>query len=326
MTAIIALSILASSSNHAGTSSTFKTWQENLASKTSLSAKVSVQEVGGGQTNYTITLKKPNSLRVDKTDELIVGDGKEITVFNKKDNTFYKKPQNDDELRVILKKDEYSLFSGFFPVSKPNPTSTTDGASRTLSSETVKEVIAMYDAKGDKKQSFFVGSDNLVKRSQMSIKAKDKTIQLVFNAKDVVVGGTVSDEMYAFKAPKDSKEIDYQDLISSRWIYDLDEAKLIAGKLDKMIFIDFMADWCGPCKMMDANVFVTDEFKALGKKLVFCKVNIDFNPAIASEYKVEAIPNMFVVKADGSVVGSFLGYEPAGEFIPKLEAMVNGQK
>lgn len=39
--------------------------------------------------------------------------------------------------------------------------------------------------------------------------------------------------------------------VDQRWNQILDEAK----QKDKLILIDFYTSWCGPCKMMDAQVF-----------------------------------------------------------------------
>jgi thiol-disulfide isomerase/thioredoxin len=318
MTTLIALSIFA------GTQSAgFTNWQSALASKESLSAKVTVQEIGGASSTYSIDLKKPNFVRIDKGDELVVADGTNITTFVKKEGIFYKRPQTKDDVRVILDDDQFMLFSGFFG-DAPKAFSSSDGSTRALGGEQVKEVKAIFDKKGNKEQLFFVGADGLAKRANLTAKRKQdpKPIQFVTIAKDVVVNGTSSEALYAFKAPAGAKEIDYNDLIASKWFYDLEEAKLIASKTGKMVFIDFMASWCGPCKMMAADAFDTQEFKALGKKLVFCKIDIDLNPALAEQYNVTAIPNVFVIKPDGTVVGSILGYGGLGAFMDDLTRIV----
>lgn len=322
MMTLFALSIFATQE---APSKGFTNWQASLKSKTSISAKVSIQEVGGGASSYTIDLKKPSMLRLDTAERLVVADGKTITTFEKKEGVYYKQPQTNEDIKVLLDDDKFALFTGFFG-DAPAAIKTQDGATRTLAGDQVQEVKAFYDKAGKKQHTFYVGSDSIAKRSSLTAtrKGSEKPIQMVINAKDVVINGVATaDTLFAFNAPSGSKEIDYADLIGSKWFYDLEEAKLIAARSGRNIFIDFMADWCGPCKMMDAQVFVTDEFKALGKKLVFCKVDIDLNPAIAEKFGVEAIPNMFVVKPDGTVVGSILGFRPAAAFIPELEKLAN---
>ena len=227
-------------------------------------------------------------------------------------------------MKVLLDADQYNMFTGFFG-DAPAVLKSVDGKTRTLGGDQVMEVNTFFDKGNKKQQMFFVGSDNIAKRSTLTAvkKGEDKPYQMVINAKDFVIDGKPADTLFAFKAPDSAKEINYQDLIASKWFYDLDEAKLIASRTKKKIFIDFMASWCGPCKMMDRDVFHTEEFLALGKKMVFCKVDIDLNPALAEQFGVNAIPNMFVVRADGSVVGSVLGYEPGNVFIPKIQGMLD---
>ena len=325
MTTLLAFSVFYGFSGGADVPSKgFAAWQDSLKSKTSISAKVAVQEVGGTATSYSIDMKKPNLLRLDSDTTLIIADGTNITTFDKKQGVYYKQPQTKEDLRVLLDGDQYNLFNGFFGTT-PNVLKSVDGQSRTLGGDQVIEVNTFFDKGEKKKQVFFVGSDNIAKRSLLTASrgTNDKPLQLVMNAKEVVVNGNSADGLYSFKAPTDSKEINYQDLISSKWFYDLEEAKLIATRTHKKIFIDFMASWCGPCKMMDRDVFHTEEFLALGKKMIFCKVDIDLNPALASQFGVEAIPNMFVIRADGSVVGSVLGYEEGSVFIPKIQGMLD---
>lgn len=324
MTTLLALSVFSGFlGGYDAPSKGFATWQDTLKSKNSISAKVSVQEIGGTSTSYTIDLKKPNLLRLDTATTLVVADGTNITTFDKKEGVFYKQPQTKEDMKVLLDDDQYSLFTGFFG-DAPNAVKSVDGDTKTLGGDQVLEVKAFYDKAGNKTQSFYVGSDHIAKRSSIVAKKKqDGTYTAVINAKDVIVDGKPADGLFAFNAPNGAKEINYQDLIASKWFYDLDEAKLVASRTKKKIFIDFMASWCGPCKMMDKTVFTTDEFKELGKKMVFCKVDIDLNPALAEQYGVEAIPNMFVIRPDGSVIGSVLGYVPADQFIPKIQSLLD---
>ena len=328
MTTLLAFSVFYGFSGGADAPSKgFAAWQGTLKSKTSISAKVSIQEVGGSASSYTIDMKKPNLLRLDTDSTLIVADGTSIITFDKKQGVFYKQPQTKEDMKVLLDGDQYNLFNGFFGEA-PNVLKSVDGEKRTMGGDQVIEVKTTFDKNGKKTTSFYVGSDNIAKKASLNVSKgeKDKPLQMVINAKDVVVDGKPLDTLFAFKAPDNAKEINYQDLISSKWFYDLEEAKLIASRTHKKIFIDFMASWCGPCKMMDRDVFHTEEFLALGKKMIFCKVDIDLNPALAEQFGVNAIPNMFVIRADGSVVGSVLGYEEGSVFIPKIQGMLDSNK
>jgi thioredoxin 1 len=81
--------------------------------------------------------------------------------------------------------------------------------------------------------------------------------------------------------------------------------------------IDFYADWCGPCKMMEP---VLEELKKeLSGKVEFEKVNVDEQSERAAKYGVMSIPT-FVVELEGKESDRLVGYMPKEEFKKKLQA------
>lgn len=75
--------------------------------------------------------------------------------------------------------------------------------------------------------------------------------------------------------------------------------------LDKkgLIFVDFFAEWCGPCKMTGP---IIDQLSEEKKDILFYKVNVDENGDLASQFSVFSIPT-FVLFRDGQIVGQFSG-------------------
>ena len=70
-----------------------------------------------------------------------------------------------------------------------------------------------------------------------------------------------------------------------------------------VVFVDFYADWCGPCKMTGP---IIDQLAEEIKNVKFVKVNVDKNPDLASQYQVFSIPT-FVLFKEGKVVSQFVG-------------------
>ncbi len=82
------------------------------------------------------------------------------------------------------------------------------------------------------------------------------------------------------------------------------------------VLIDFMADWCGPCKMMAPMI---DEFaKEYEGELKVGKINVDDQPEIAQKYGVMSIP-MFAFIKDGELVDSAVGAQNKA----KLQGMID---
>ena len=69
------------------------------------------------------------------------------------------------------------------------------------------------------------------------------------------------------------------------------------------VFVDFYADWCGPCKM---TAPIIEELSDEIKNVKFAKVDVDQNADLASQYSVFSIPTFVIIK-DGQPVSSFVG-------------------
>lgn len=70
-----------------------------------------------------------------------------------------------------------------------------------------------------------------------------------------------------------------------------------------MVFIDFYATWCMPCKAMSSTI---EEIAKEYKEIKFVKIDIDKNEELAIKYNVMSIPTMMIMK-DGKVTKTFVG-------------------
>lgn len=81
-----------------------------------------------------------------------------------------------------------------------------------------------------------------------------------------------------------------------------------------LLFIDFYASWCGPCKMLAPSI---DKLADEHPEATVVKIDIDAYPQLAAKFQVQSIPSLFVVKK-GTILNRHLGFVP----YPALEKML----
>ena len=73
---------------------------------------------------------------------------------------------------------------------------------------------------------------------------------------------------------------------------------------DIPVFVDFWAEWCGPCRMV--GPVVEELANDYDGKVKFVKVNVDEANELASKYNVFSIPTLVILK-NGEVVSQQVG-------------------
>ena len=89
-------------------------------------------------------------------------------------------------------------------------------------------------------------------------------------------------------------------------------------KSDKIVIVDFYADWCGPCKMMSPIIDKVAE--ELGDAVKVGKVNSDDNMELAVEYGIMSIPTIMFFKG-GEVVKVFNGLTSKSELLDAIKEL-----
>jgi thioredoxin 1 len=81
------------------------------------------------------------------------------------------------------------------------------------------------------------------------------------------------------------------------------QVEVVEASKGKPILVDFYADWCFPCRMLDP--ILEEVARDLGGRAIVGKVNTDKN-LIARRFGISKIPALFIIR-DGEIKNSFFG-------------------
>ncbi|HVF84796.1 MAG TPA: protein disulfide isomerase family protein [Abditibacteriaceae bacterium] len=95
---------------------------------------------------------------------------------------------------------------------------------------------------------------------------------------------------------------------SIAWRKNFEAAQAEAAKSRKPLMVDFYADWCGACKMMDAEAYTNAELIRESQKFVMVKVDADQRTDLARKFNVTGLPTLLWLDNSGNVLHSSPGY------------------
>jgi thioredoxin 1 len=82
------------------------------------------------------------------------------------------------------------------------------------------------------------------------------------------------------------------------------------------VFVDFWAEWCGPCRIVGPAVEQLSQ--ELDGRVKVAKVNVDESPEIAARYGIRSIPSLLLFKR-GKEIGRTVGAAPKEAYARFIE-------
>ncbi len=137
-----------------------------------------------------------------------------------------------------------------------------------------------------------------------SKKAAEKLVELGFNNIYELQGGIMKWNAAGLSVPSDK--------IIGMCIQEYNELL----KTDKIVLIDFYAEWCAPCKKM--TPYLLKMQNEMRDKITIVRLNADENKTLISQMKIDELPMLFIYK-DNKIVWKHSGYISEEDLTKQLQ-------
>ena len=114
-----------------------------------------------------------------------------------------------------------------------------------------------------------------------------------------------------------------------KWGNNLDSAFAIASNSNKLIMIDFMAEWCPPCKEMDKITFSNTNIIKKSNEFIPVRIDVDKQKNIAEEYNGNArkyggigIPNILFLDKEKKIIRHIVGFHDVDQLIGIMDSVL----
>ena len=106
-----------------------------------------------------------------------------------------------------------------------------------------------------------------------------------------------------------------------RWHASIDEAARIARPGNRPILVDFVADWCAACGVMEKDVYQTADFERAASDFVLVRLDADHRTDLALKYKIVTLPSVLFTDSHGNELfraTGFIDLKPMTELLASL--------
>ena len=114
-----------------------------------------------------------------------------------------------------------------------------------------------------------------------------------------------------------------------QWVSNLDSALTIASNSNKILMIDFMAEWCPPCQKMDKETFINVNIIKKSNEFIPVRIDIEKQQDVANEYNGNArkyggigIPNILFMDKEKKVIHQIVGFHDVEKLTEVMDSIL----
>jgi thiol:disulfide interchange protein len=114
------------------------------------------------------------------------------------------------------------------------------------------------------------------------------------------------------------------------WLYDLSVAEKLAQAQNKIIMIEFMAEWCPSCYMMEDSTFSNPDIINKTGAFIPLRIDVDKQKELSDQFGGNAkkyggvgIPNILFITYDGVKIKHIIGYHDSMTFSAVMDSVLS---
>lgn len=218
----------------------------SLANAKSMTVDFTVERLPAAPESYHLVYSKPNSFRIEYPGGMMMTDGTTLWEYDKAKNEYLEGPGDLASLSKKLQSNEYYAWAAFFfPDQLKGVKDATAGRKISMKGVPVTTVNFTIDATRSLTATFYVDEKLGVARGA-SIKAArgGDSVETLVKAQNLTLSDTAAEaSLFAFVPPGGSKKVEIAAGDLAKWYEDLDEGLKVAKATNRMVFVDFGAEW-----------------------------------------------------------------------------------
>lgn len=223
----------------------FGAYAQQLQAAQILSATLTVRPLGGAAQNLKFKYGKPNLAKIEWPGGMVLADGKSITRYDRAANTYSVVEQTDQGFREIVFSDDASIFRAFFdPDAMKTVYRQKPAGQKNRKGMALQAVEVTLDSQGQRTALYLMDSSMLPRQIELTVAKGTEKATTLWDIDTLALGSAPEPaESFAFSPPAGSRKLTEAELQSDKWYTNIEEAKAVAAKTKRAVFVDFYADW-----------------------------------------------------------------------------------